>query len=134
MQIHEIHIGGEHPLLEVRGIHIRDVDLADRLDRPRPPPAPAFISDVDQLTEAQDDAALGRFDLEEAACQPQRDHDEPDQQQERATLTAFATRPQQRLELALPVFYAFVQIRTALARPPSPGIVLTAARLIPRHM
>ena len=57
-----------------------------------------------------------------------------DQQQERATLAAFATRPQQRLELALPAFDALVEIRTALARPPSPGIVLTAARLIPRHM
>ena len=71
VQVHEIHIGGQHPLLVVRGVHVRDVHLGDRLDRPRPAPAPAFLPDVDELAEAQNDTALGRFDLEKAAGQPQ---------------------------------------------------------------
>jgi hypothetical protein len=133
VQVHEIHIRGEHARLVVGRIDVRDVHLRDRLDGPGPAPAPSLVAHVQELAEAENDAALRRLDLEEAAGQPQSHHYGDDHEQQRAALAAFATRAQQGLELALPALHTLVQIGPALARPPSPWIVLTA-RLIPSHM
>src|SRR5947199_166703 len=132
VQLDQVYVGGQHPGLEVARVHVRDVDLRNRLDGPGPAPSDPRGLDVDQLPEALDDAALGLLDLVEAAEHPAAEHHERRDQEQRAAVPAAAPGPEPRLEPALPALQALVQIRSPLTGTASPRIVRTAW-LIPGH-
>src|SRR5450631_3246859 len=130
-QLDQVDVRRQDARLVVAAIDVRDIDLGQGLDRPRPAPPPALPAHMDELAETLDDAALGGLDLEEAAGKPQEERHDRNDGDERAAAFA-ATRTKQRLEPALPFLQALIKT-CVRAGPLAPGTLLTAAGLIPSH-
>src|SRR6516164_6164831 len=113
MEVHQVDVGGEHAGLEVAGVHARDIDDVDALDRPGETEVEAGRRHLDEPPETLYHTALGLLHLVDAVVEPHGDDGRNADQQQRAAVAPRGPSPaaQDRLELALPALQALIEVR-----------------------